>query len=150
LSALGRTFRPCSNLAFEDSTAFVMTQEGLRLVSNCHRGGSSRPGSQAEGSSSRTLVVPCWDLRRRELTWDGLLVKKFLLPAPNQEIVFAAFEEEGWPYRIDDPLPGSVHVQKIRLHDTIKCLNKNQKNRCIAFRGDGQATGICWEPIMAL
>jgi hypothetical protein len=33
------------------------------------------------------------------------VVKEFKLPAPNQETILTAFQEEGWPPRIDDPLP---------------------------------------------
>ena len=57
-----------------------------------------------------------------------------------------AFEEEGWPAKIDDPLaPQSQQDPKRRLHDTIKCLNRNQKNELLHFRGDGTGEGILWE-----
>ena len=59
-----------------------------------------------------------------------------------------AFEEESWPPRIDDPLPPSPNIDsKKRLHDTIKSLNRHQKQRCIRFMGDGRGTGVRWEPI---
>ena len=57
-----------------------------------------------------------------------LLVKRFKVPAPNQEMILAAFEEESWPVRIDDPLP--VHpclAAKRRLHETITSLNRHQR-----------------------
>jgi hypothetical protein len=73
-------------------------------------------------------------------------VKRFRLPARNQELVLAAFEEEGWPPHIDDPLPSRLdHDAKQRLHDTIRRLNQHQINRLIHFRGDGRGCGVLWE-----
>ena len=46
-----------------------------------------------------------WDPERRELHVAGLIVKRFKWPAVNQEAILTAFAEEGWPPRIDDPLP---------------------------------------------
>ena len=57
-----------------------------------------------------------------------------------------AFEEDGWPSRIDDALPPVVGlVTKRRLRDTIKSLNRRQKNRLIRFKGDGTGEGVCWQ-----
>jgi hypothetical protein len=59
-----------------------------------------------------------------------------------------AFEEEGWPPRIDDPLPPSPEIDaKSRLRYTIKSLNKRQKKQLIHFMGDGSGEGIMWECI---
>ena len=49
--------------------------------------------------------LPSWDAQRRVLQLGNELVKLFRVPAPNQEAVLSAFEEEGWPFRVDDPLP---------------------------------------------
>src|SRR5262249_44432444 len=50
---------------------------------------------------------PKWDADRRELWYGAVLCKRYRRPAPNQEKILAAFEEDGWPGRIDDPLdPG--------------------------------------------
>ena len=82
------------------------------------------------GDGDRSVVptasvpTPYWCSEKRELVLAGRLVKRFRVPSPNQETVLAAFQEEAWPIRIDDPLP--VHsdiVQKRRLQDTIKSLN---------------------------
>ena len=99
-----------------------------------------------------TLTVrpstPCWDCDRQELRMGSQVVKEFKLHSPNQAIILAAFEEEGWPPRIDDPLPHHVDIDpKQRLHDTIKSLNRNQKARLIRFRGDGTGQGIRWEAV---
>jgi hypothetical protein len=79
--------------------------------------------------------------------WVGeAVVKRFRVPASNQEVVLSVFEEEGWPKHIDDPLsPAPEMDPKRRLHSTIHCLNRNQKRHLIHFRGDGHGTGLCWE-----
>ncbi len=90
--------------------------------------------------------IPIWNNHRHELVFSGELIKQFRWPAYNQEKVLCAFEEEGWPERIDDPLP-LVPGQdpKRRLGDTIKCLNRNQRRRVIRFRGDGTGEGVIWD-----
>lgn len=76
---------------------------------------------------------------------DLVVVKRFQRTAPNQELVLAAFEEHGWPERVDDPLPGDADlVAQERLHDTIKCLNRGVRPRLIHFRGDGTGKRILW------
>lgn len=76
----------------------------------------------------------------------GSLIKQFIWPAENQELILAAFEEQGWPTRIDDPLPLRDGVcPKRRLHDTIKCLNRKRIVAHIRFAGDGTGQGVRWE-----
>ena len=36
-------------------------------------------------------------------------------------------------------------MQKRRLHDTIRSLNRNQKEGRLRFKGDGTGEGIVWE-----
>jgi hypothetical protein len=92
--------------------------------------------------------VPRWDAECRELRWGAALVKRFREPALNQELILAVFEEEGWPARIDDPLPNDPGCDpKQRLHDTIKRLNRHQANRLLRFRGDGSGSGVLWEAL---
>ncbi len=74
------------------------------------------------------------------------LVKQFRVPSQNQEAVLNAFQEEGWPRFVDDPLTPLPNRQpKQRLRDTIKCLNLNQITRAIRFRGDGTGQRVAWE-----
>ena len=74
------------------------------------------------------------------------MVKCFRVPAPNQEMVLTAFEEEGWPYRVYDPLPPEEGKDaKQRLHETIKALNGHRLARIIRFHGDGTGEGVFWE-----
>jgi hypothetical protein len=97
-------------------------------------------------SAGVTILTPRWDPARRELIVDGQLVKRFRVPAPNQEAVLAAFEEEGWPSRVFDPLSPKDDVEpKRRLQETIKALNCSRLARVIRFCGDGTGQGILWE-----
>jgi hypothetical protein len=68
------------------------------------------------------------------------------VPAPNQELILGCFEEEGWPPRIDDPLPPHPELAaKRRLHATITTLNRHHKHRLLRFLGDGSGEGVRWE-----
>ena len=104
-------------------------------------------------SSKRTrtdsqVERPYYDSARRKLWWGGKLVKEFAQRASNQHLILCAFEEQGWPPRIDDPLPPRGHGTdpKRRLNRAINRLNDHQLNRRIRFRGDGTGEGILWEP----
>jgi hypothetical protein len=90
--------------------------------------------------------LPQWDKQRRELTINGQVIKRYRLPASNQIAVLMAFEEEGWPSRVFDPLqPDGDHDPKRRLHETIKALNRHHRVKIIQFHGDGTGEGILWE-----
>jgi hypothetical protein len=118
----------------DDAKSFVLATQ--RIV--------PKPADQSRPKSNG--LSPKWDRDRRELRLGSQLVKVFKLPSPMQEAIFMAFEEEGWPPRIDDPLPSHPDLlPKRRLHDTIKSLNRNQKNPLIRFMGDGTGEGIRWE-----
>ena len=83
-----------------------------------------------------SMSNPKWDRDRHELRVGDRIVKRFKRPAVNQETILATFEDDGWPSRIDDPLPTLAEQDpKQRLHDTIKCLNRSQKRHLIHFQG---------------
>ena len=97
-------------------------------------------------AQSEAGAIPNWDRETRTFMVGGFLVKRFRVPSPNQEAVLDAFQEEGWPRSVDDPLsPVADRQPKRRLRDTIKCLNMNQANRAIRFRGDGTGQRVSWE-----
>jgi hypothetical protein len=147
--AAQRTFRPAGNLMFCDRSCFVLTPAGAAVAAGAQ---SPAPAFERSGHSptppaAAPAAGPRWDAEHRELRWGGKLVKRFRLPALNQELILAVFEEEGWPAHIDDPLPVNINYDpKQRLEDTIKRLNKHQVNRLIRFRGDGSGCGVRWEP----
>jgi hypothetical protein len=88
---------------------------------------------------------PHWNADRRELTYRGRLVKRYRRPAANQERILAAFEEEGWPAAIDDPLPGEPNADpRERLHEAVRRLNGRQQQAQILFERDGTGGRILW------
>jgi hypothetical protein len=73
------------------------------------------------------------------------VIKRFRQPAAAQECILAAFEEQGWPPRIDDPLPRrSDRNAKQHLRDTVRNLNRHQRGRRIVFEADGTGQGVLW------
>ena len=91
---------------------------------------------------------PVWNADIRELSFGKHVVKRYHTPAACQELVLTAFQEEGWPARIDDPLPpGSNGNPKRRLHGVINCLNRAHRIRAIRFHGDGTGTAVLWKPL---
>ena len=92
---------------------------------------------------------PEYDKDDRVLRYQGKIVKQFTGPADNQEIVLTAFEEAGWPERIDDPIPPHSGVNpKKCLRFTIERLNKHQKNSLLHFSGDGTGEGVRWAVVV--
>jgi hypothetical protein len=163
-----RSFDRQVNLRFCKETAFVLTSAGATFSEEFLKGTVRPDGASGENGEMKSFVgrsqsaastmlenslptsngrsLPKWDRDRRELRLGGQLVKVLKLPSPMQEAILMAFEEEHWPPRIDDPLPGDPDLlPKRRLHDTIKSLNRNQKNYLIRFIGDGTGEGVRWE-----
>jgi hypothetical protein len=146
-----RKFLPSHNLSFLDETCFVLTETGVSFIAMLTGESLERfsPGNFCRDKASTSMQpepVPQWNGESRSLSVGRVLIKKFRIPSPNQEAVLAAFQEEEWPRRIDDPLRPQAHqVAKCRLHDTIKCLNRHHLHHLIRFRGDGTGEGVCWE-----
>jgi hypothetical protein len=157
-----RSFRPATGCVFSDRACFIWIAKSNVLAHPCqvdtlggHNGQNGHPLIDEVRNSDKFIKprltelvkTPIWDRDLQELRWGGLVVKQFKVPSPNQETILAAFQEEGWPPRIDDPLPPQFDQDpKRRLHDTINTLNRSQKNALIRFLGDGSGQGVRWEP----
>ncbi len=146
----GRQFQSTGDLTFTDRTCMVLTASGvLAAIESSERqsdNDGTRPFIVRPADETNGTVVPAWDPDRRVFSINGTTVKHFKWSAANQEAILAAFEEEGWPSRIDDPLPPQPEQDaKRRLSDTIKCLNRKQTNSLVHFRGDGTGEGVVWE-----
>jgi hypothetical protein len=143
-----RRFQPGQSLAFPKGTCFVLAEAGL---SACSKTEGAVPSilcirSDAAADSAVEDLMPRWDQERRTLYVGSYVVKQFREPSQNQEAVLAAFHQEGWAHRIDDPLPPSADQDpKFRLHHTIQRLNNHQQHPLIRFRGDGTGQGLFWE-----
>lgn len=136
-----RIFQPLHTLILPKQTCFVLTEKGwaATLDHDAEKNGEEIAGPEFPAGS------PHWDVDSRQLWWHDYLIKAFHRPAANQELILAALEEEGWPTRIDDPLPHVPNIDpKVRLHDTIKALNRHHVKRIIRFGGDGHGQGIQW------
>jgi hypothetical protein len=149
-----RAFRPAPKMRLAERSCFLLSPSGLAWAQQFDVEPPTPPGAapKAEPPPDGTIPVlllrPQWDKEHRILRYDCRLIKQFKVPAPNQEIILAAFEEEEWPERIDDPLPLQAALDpKRRLHDTINSLNRNQKNALLRFLGDGSGEGICWKAL---
>ena len=118
----GRKFRADRGLCFSNETCFVLTAHGAAHVSRW----LNDPADDSDDNPNG-LPIPSWDSELQELTVGTTIIKRFKVPARNQETILAAFQEEGWPVFLDDPLPPLSEIDpKRRLHDTINSLNRNQ------------------------
>jgi hypothetical protein len=138
-----RCFHHEGMLTLAAGTCFVLTDFGATVARAVP--GISEPSPSTPGAADEDLM-PRWDSERRELLLGKKLVKHFLVPADNQEHILSAFQEEGWPPRIDDPLPPQRYLEpKRRLAEAIRRLNRNQKTRLLRFHSNGHGNGVCWE-----
>lgn len=146
-----RQFRRTSLVSFNEPTCLVLTRAGVIAAhESCASDAVLATDNPAVAcrvvAADEPLPQPKWDDQRRQLRVGAEVVKEFKLPSPNQETVLMAFEEDGWPPRIDDPLPPLPQLDpRRRLHDTIKALNRKQKSTLLRFMGDGSGEGIRWE-----
>jgi len=171
-----RSFRLGGGLNFTRATCFILTRRGASFAENVAiESALSKPSSSpidttpsptalitenktaapqtgltiaGEADGPRPVQKPHWDEGRRELWMTDKIVKRFRVPAKNQELILGSFEEDGWPYHILDPLPprGDTYPPT-RLHDAIIRLNGRQINSLLRFHGNGNANGVLWEPI---
>jgi hypothetical protein len=152
-----RRFVRCCNLDFPPRTRFVLAQPARSARDGDGNEGTvpllprlALIGSGASGAVARRSPRPRWDSTCRLLHFGSQIVKRYRQPAPNQERVLAAFEEEGWPPRIFDPLPPrGDQAPTRRLQDVIRFLNSNQQNSLILFLGDGTGQGVLWQTAAA-
>lgn len=146
-----RSFTPSDGFNFLSTTCFVLTEKGAVFVSHVMNA-TPAPGDAnsllvpAEiATQASTLLLPRWDPLRRQLSLGDVIVKRFAVPARNQELILSAFQEEGWPQHIDDPLPGNDKgTRKARLHDAINRLNGKQLDPSLRFHGNGHGNGVTW------
>ena len=135
-----RSFRHGNGYFFNDHTCFILTPSGAGLAEHVF------PETVRAPPATLRTLKPRWNTARRELSLAGLVVKRFRVPARNQETILNAFEEEGWAEHIHDPLPLTQEIDApTRLHDAINRLNKCQINPLLRFHGDGKGTGVFWK-----
>jgi hypothetical protein len=130
------------SLVIGPHSAFALTEPGEEFAGWLLMALLLPEDEEVFSEACRTLelgrFVPSYDRQERVFCWGHQLVKCFRQPSVNQELILSAAEELGWPMWFDDPLPGCKgRSAKVRLHDTIKDLNRRQKAPLIHFKGDG-------------
>jgi hypothetical protein len=93
-------------------------------------------GLDVEESPSKDAPShPLWDGERRELRWGNDFVYTFTREAPNQRLMFQAFEDAGWPRSVPSP------VHHDQLPPTLQAINERLRHWPIRFGRVGkQAT----------
>jgi hypothetical protein len=148
--APGHAAARVASLCFTAESTFALTEPGAAFAET-FLSATLAPRSEAEFEEARDRLlvgplVPCYDKEDRVLSWGRHVLKCFRQPAANQEIVLSSAEELSWAPWFDDPLPrGGGRNPKVRLHDTIKDLNRRQTPHFVHFKGDGSGTRIGWE-----
>jgi len=153
-----RSFRTIESRIVHPRTYYALTRNGYESLAVTMgqlpaaaplTGAAADIAAPTTGSAApRAVDLPQWDASQRELRFRGKVVKRYRVPAPNQERILSAFEEESWPPGIDDPLPPDGDQDPIRrLQATIKSLNRNQLHALIRFRGNGNGDRICWDVV---
>ena len=106
---------------------------------------ASAPAAVQQLHQTDDAVLECAGRRVPELVQPGdrIPVRRLrgMKVAKNVARILDAFEEEGWPDRIDDPLPGGRKPP--RLRGAVATLNRGLS--AIKFRADGTGEGILWE-----
>ncbi len=147
-----RAFRTRERVVFGKRSCFVLTPAGATLAREVRgQAGSRGPRidfsaverSLHEQMTSPDPPAPHWDRDRHELRIGQTVVKRFTVPSFDQESVLAAFEEQHWPARIDDPLMGPDGVAS-RLPETVRLLNHFRGSRLICFQCEG-SRGVLWQ-----
>ncbi len=148
LYEVSRHFQDNGKQTFSELSCFILTPAGVEFATESLLEPACEVSSPVPQPIVVATVLPVWDVGRHELSFQGRVVKRFRQHSPNQEAVLTAFQEEGWPAGVYDPLsPLPNHDPKQRLRDTIKNLNRHQNERLIQFAGDGSGERVLWEVI---
>src|SRR5262249_34145071 len=137
--------RPADSLRLSPGSLLVLTDVGEAFAALFLGAGSSPRTEEVLAAAWDRFIggdlVPRYDGEDRAFCWGPCRP-----PSVNQDLVLLAAEELRWPVWFDDPLPKrSGRSAKVRLHDTIKDLNRRQTPPLIRFKGDGTGTRIGWE-----
>jgi hypothetical protein len=103
-------------------------------------------GESAGESDARANLsaepTPYWDKSSHTLKFAGEVIREVKRPntATNIIPILDAFQELGWPPRIDDPLPDGA--DPVRLAEAVKSLNQGLQR--VKFRKDGTGKGVVW------
>jgi hypothetical protein len=105
---------------------------------------NSKPAIEAGPPSAELPIdlapeLPTWDSESCRIIFRGEVVRSVAKRATNCICILTAFNECGWPYCIDDPLPGGKDAD--RLNQAVRTLNKGLHGIEFFAAGDGQSIG---------
>jgi len=148
-----RRFRPAGAQLLGPRSCIVLTAAGVDFAQQfciAPPREKRRPTFASTASKPRSFRVLRWDLAGRRFFLGSILIKAFRVPASNQQLILTAFEEQGWPDCIDDPLhPKDGLDPKRRVRDAVAGLNRSHKRRMIRFGSNGSGSGIRWDRVHA-
>jgi hypothetical protein len=140
-----RSFTPSRGLNFLPTTCVLLTIKGAAFAARQNAASRDEILGANGKSHPEASLKPQWDAARRELSFGGRMVKRFHVPARNQELILSAFQEEHWPESIDDPLADHIDIDpKTRLNDAIYRLNHKQQACLIRFHVNGHGSSVHW------
>lgn len=143
-----RRFRTSYGSSAAGNYSFILTAAGESLIREMFAPADAIVNHLNTVKHIDDHPSPFWDASRRTLFFGKEIVKQFRVRADTQEMILAAFQEEGWPPQIDDPLPPRDNVdRKRRLHDTICRLNHKHRCERIRFSGNGTGEGVLWSEV---
>jgi hypothetical protein len=129
-------------LGAEAASTTAATPDGVRTIGGSPATAQTLGGDQAEETGMPPALEdqPIWDKDRFQLLYKDVLCLQYTRPAPYQHLLLEAFQEMGWPERIDDPLPSGKRSQ------TISDLQKKlrESNSLIMIERDGTGKGFSW------
>jgi len=97
-------------------------------------------------SKSKKVEKPYWDADEHELWFKGRVIKRYSREAKLQACILGAFQEEGWPPCIDDPLTGNAEQslsRSSRFRNAVRKLNENVEQFGLGFKCNGRG-GVWW------
>jgi hypothetical protein len=140
-----RSFTPGRGLNFRPTTCVLLTAKGAALAAQENAASPDEKPAANGKSHPRACLQPRWDPARRELSLGRRMVKRFHVPARNQELILSAFQDRDWPESIDDPLTGEIDIDpRTRLNDAIYRLNRKQLACLIRFHVNGNGRSVHW------
>lgn len=106
-----------------------------------------RQALAALGELTDPVNTPRWIARTGELWFDGQVVRKIhnLKKATNIVPILNAFEENGWPPSVDDPVTGGG--DSVRRRHSVESLNDGLKKIRFSCVGDGES--FRWDVVPA-
>jgi hypothetical protein len=139
-----RSFTPSRGLNFLPTTCVLLTIKGAAFARENAASPDEKPAANGK-SHPKASLKPRWDPARRELSVGGRMVKRFHVPARNQELILSAFQDKDWPEWICDPLAAGIDIDpKARLNDAVYRLNRRQHAHLIRFHVNGHGSSVHW------